>query len=158
MNIKILTATMVLLGAAAAHPALARDHGYERGHWSHDHRSGGRGNDDGHRGGGWRGGGHEYSDGRWRNDWRGGRRYDERRDWGAGRSHRRDDYWQDRGRDRQRREYWHHGYRPYRGYGSDYSYAPRYYEPYYYAPSFYAPGPWGGWFDDLGVVIQFNLR
>ena len=43
------------------------------------------------------------------------------------------------------------------GYRPDYSYAPRYYAPYYYAPSYYTPDPWGGWVDDLGVVIQFNL-
>ncbi len=142
MNIKILAAAAVLASAFATTAAHADDHGsYERsrggesrGHWDHDRRG------YGDHGGGYRGHDRQYGYGRPSGDYR-------RDDW------RHDGY---------RGSYWsndYRGYHPHYGYRPYYGYAPRYYAPSYYAPSYYAPYyDGGGWFDDLGVVIQFNLH
>ena len=135
MNIKILAAASVLIGALMATSASADDHGWRgggsrnsdsRGHWNNDRRSG---NQSDHRS--------------WNDDHRGYGRHDSYRDSGWNRDYRRSYYPRPAPR---------YSYRP------DYGYAPRYYAPSYYAPGYYAPGPWGGWFDDLGVVIQFDLH
>ena len=50
---------------------------------------------------------------------------------------------------------WNYGYAP--RYYAPRHYAPANYAPSYYAPSYYAPNYDGGWFDNLGVVIQLHL-
>jgi hypothetical protein len=148
MNIKILAALAIsLLGFAAsmarAEERLWHGHGGEgnRGGWSHDYRG---------YGGNWD---HESHDGRrYGGSDRGRGGYD---------GYRHDEY---------RAPRWTYGYAP-RYYAPGY-YAPRYYSPSYYAPDYYAPryyapaydppvyyapGSWGGWFDDLGVVIHLHL-
>lgn len=154
MNIKILAAASVLVGALIATSASADDHGWRggsrggdsHGHWDHDRR--GSGDHDG----GWNRGG-RGDGGHWNGNQSYGRSWnDDHRGYGRHESYR-DPGWN--------RDYRHHYYsRPAPGYGyrPDYGYAPRYYAPSYYAPGYYAPQGWGGWFDDLGVVIQFDLH
>ncbi len=142
MNIRILAAAVALVGAGWAAGARADDRsGHGGGHWQHDARgSGGHDWRGGGGHGGWssRGGGER---GHWDRDGRGGGWDHDRGRWHEGWRH---DRWPSRG---------------YRGWGwaPQYSWAPRYHAPYYYAPGYYAPEPWGGWFDDVGVVIQFHL-